>query len=114
MFTPATAISLEPLQRLALESYGKVIGTCLPRHRGKEFIKFLNQLEQRVPPKLDIHLILDNYSTHKSAAVQRWFKRPSPIGSLNDLTVQSGFLMGGSHRIPKCGCRAAGNGRRDQ
>src|SRR5579863_5871675 len=53
---------------------GKVIGTCLPRHRGKEFIKFLNQLEKEVPEDLDIHLILDNCSTHKSAAVQRWLK----------------------------------------
>ena len=53
---------------------GKVIGSCLPRHRGKEFIKFLNQLEKEVAPELDIHLILDNYSTHKSAAVQRWLK----------------------------------------
>src|SRR5436853_1148865 len=53
---------------------GKVIGSCLPRHRGKEFIKFLNQLESEVPPELDIHLILDNYSTHKSAAVQLWLK----------------------------------------
>jgi transposase len=53
---------------------GKVIGSCLPRHRGKEFIKFLNQLEKEVPAELDVHLILDNYSTHKSAAVQRWLK----------------------------------------
>jgi transposase len=53
---------------------GKVIGSCLPRHRGKEFIKFLNQLEKEVPEELDIHLILDNYSTHKSAAVQRWLR----------------------------------------
>jgi transposase len=53
---------------------GKVIGSCLPRHRSKEFIKFLNQLEKEVPAELDIHLILDNYSTHKSAAVQRWLK----------------------------------------
>lgn len=53
---------------------GKVIGSCLPRHRGKEFIRFLNQLEKEVPPELDIHLVLDNYSTHKSAAVQRWLK----------------------------------------
>ena len=53
---------------------GKVIGSCLPRHRGKEFIKFLNQLEKEVPVDLDIHLILDNYSTHKSAAVQRWLR----------------------------------------
>jgi transposase len=53
---------------------GKVLGSCLPRHRGKEFIKFLNQLEKEVPEELDVHLILDNYSTHKSAAVQRWLK----------------------------------------
>lgn len=53
---------------------GKVIGSCLPRHRGKEFIKFLNQLEKEVPEALDVHLLLDNYSTHKSAAVQRWLK----------------------------------------
>jgi len=50
---------------------GKVIGSCLPRHRSQEFIKFLNQLEKEVPAELDIHLILDNYSTHKSVAVQR-------------------------------------------
>src|SRR5580700_7527185 len=53
---------------------GRVIGSCLPRHRGKEFIKFLNQLEKEVPEDLDIHLVLDNYSTHKSAAVQQWLK----------------------------------------
>lgn len=53
---------------------GKVIGHCLPRHRGREFLRFLRELEKEVPPELDIHLILDNYSTHKSAAVQRWLK----------------------------------------
>ena len=53
---------------------GKVIGSCLPRHRSKEFIKFLNQLEKEVPAEFEIHLILDNYSTHKSAAVQRWLQ----------------------------------------
>lgn len=53
---------------------GKVIGSCLPRHRGKEFLKFLNQVEKEVPPDLEIHIVLDNYSTHKSAVVQRWLK----------------------------------------
>jgi transposase len=53
---------------------GKVIGSCLPRHCAKEFIRFLNHLEKEVPPDQDIHLIMDNYSTHKSAAVQRWLK----------------------------------------
>jgi transposase len=53
---------------------GKVVGTCLPRHRAKEFVKFLNQLEKEVPPEQEVHLIMDNYSTHKSATVQRWLK----------------------------------------
>jgi transposase len=53
---------------------GKVISSCLPRHRAKEFVRFLNQLEKEVPPDLDVHLVMDNYSTHKSAAVQRWVK----------------------------------------
>ena len=53
---------------------GKVIGSCLPRHRGKEFLTFLRRLEQEVPDDVELHLILDNYSTHKSAAVQRWLK----------------------------------------
>lgn len=53
---------------------GKVIGSCLPRHRGKEFVKFLNQLEKEVPVDLDVHIILANYSTHKSALVNTWLK----------------------------------------
>jgi transposase len=53
---------------------GKVIGTCHARHRGREFVKFLQQLEREVPPELEIHLIVDNSSTHKSAMVQRWLK----------------------------------------
>ena len=53
---------------------GKVIGSCSPRHRSKEFVKFLNQVEKEVPTDLDLHIVLDNYSTHKSADVQRWLK----------------------------------------
>jgi transposase len=53
---------------------GKVMGSCLPRHRAKEFVRFLNHLEKEVPADQDIHLIMDNYSTHKSAAVRRWLK----------------------------------------
>jgi transposase len=53
---------------------GKVIGSCLPRHRAKEFVRFLSQIEKEVPPDQQVHLIMDNYSTHKSAAVQRWLK----------------------------------------
>ena len=53
---------------------GKVIGSCLPRHRGKEFVKFLHQIEKEVPPDVDVHLVMDNYGTHKGAHVQRWLK----------------------------------------
>ncbi len=53
---------------------GKVMGNCLPRHRGKEFLRFLRQLEKEVPADVEVHLILDNYSTHKSAEVQAWLK----------------------------------------
>jgi transposase len=51
---------------------GKVIGACLPRHRSREFLKFLRHLEAQLPADLQIHLIVDNASTHKSAEVQRW------------------------------------------
>jgi transposase len=50
------------------------LGSCLPRHRGQEFVKFLKRLEKEVPADLEVHLILDNYSTHKSAEVQRWLQ----------------------------------------
>ena len=54
---------------------GKVIGECLPRHRSKEFVKFLGVIDKNTAPELDLHLIVDNYSTHKSPAVQRWLRR---------------------------------------
>ena len=53
---------------------GKVIGTCQDRYRGREFIRFLNHLEGQLPAEQDVHLIMDNYCTHKSAEVQRWLK----------------------------------------
>lgn len=56
---------------------GKVIGECHRRHRSAEFRKFLDTIEQAVPKHLDVHLILDNYGTHKTALIQRWLaKRP--------------------------------------
>lgn len=54
---------------------GKLIGKCMPRHRHQEFIKFLKLLDAATPPDLDLHLILDNYSTHKHLRVQSWLKR---------------------------------------
>jgi putative transposase len=52
---------------------GEVIGQCKPRHRHQEFLQFLKQVEQNVPQNLDVHIILDNYATHKHAAIKRWF-----------------------------------------
>lgn len=54
---------------------GKVIGQCLPRHRHEEFLKFLKTIDREVPRGLQVHLILDNYATHKHEAVERWLKR---------------------------------------
>ena len=53
---------------------GKVIGTCQDRHRSREFVRFLNHLEKNLPADQQVHLIMDNYSTHKSAEVQCWLK----------------------------------------
>jgi transposase len=53
---------------------GKVIGTCQDRHRSREFINFLNHLEAQLPVDQDVHLIMDNYCTHKSAQAQKWLK----------------------------------------
>lgn len=54
---------------------GKVIGQTHRRHRGTEFLKFLRTIEESVPDKLDIHLVMDNYGTHKTAAVRSWLAR---------------------------------------
>jgi len=54
---------------------GTVIGQCLPRHRHEEFLTFLKTIDREVPRGLQVHLILDNYSTHKHANVQAWLKR---------------------------------------
>jgi transposase len=54
---------------------GKVIGQCQSRHRQREFIRFLDQIEQGVPAELAVHLVLDNYATHKTPKVAAWFKK---------------------------------------
>jgi transposase len=51
---------------------GKVIGSLHARHRAIEFKKFLQKIDREVPAELDVHLILDNYATHKTPAVKRW------------------------------------------
>jgi transposase len=56
---------------------GRVIGKCYPRHRSTEFRRFLDQVEAAVPSDLEIHIVMDNYATHKTQQIRRWFaKRP--------------------------------------
>ena len=54
---------------------GKVIGQCYQRHRHQEFLRFLRTLDQEFPGKVALHLIVDNYGTHKHANVRAWLKR---------------------------------------
>ena len=54
---------------------GKVITQCKPRHRHQDFLAFLNHLDRNVPAGLDIHLVADNYGTHKHAKVKAWLAR---------------------------------------
>ena len=54
---------------------GHVIGDCMPRHRHQEFIRFLKKIDAETPAELDLHLIVDNYSTHKHDRVKAWLQR---------------------------------------
>jgi transposase len=56
---------------------GHVIGKCYARHRAAEFRKFLDEIEAAVPGDLDVHLVMDNYATHKTSLIRNWLaKRP--------------------------------------
>ncbi len=54
---------------------GKVISTCMQKHRHHEWLKFLRQIDRETPPDKELHLIVDNYATHKHEKVQRWLAR---------------------------------------
>jgi transposase len=70
---------------------GTVIGSCLPRHRHTEFLKFLRTIDREVPKGLQIHLILDNYSTHKHANVKKWLAK-HPRFHLHFVPTSSSWL----------------------
>lgn len=71
---------------------GRVIGQCHERHRHQEFLRFLRRLDQEFPGKTPLHLVMDNYGTHKHAKVRDWLSRhpalsailcrPVPVGSI--------------------------------
>lgn len=54
---------------------GRIIAECMPRHRHQEWIRFLKTIDAQTPPELDLHLIVDNYATHKHPQVKRWLAR---------------------------------------
>src|SRR5271169_2503115 len=54
---------------------GKLIGQCMSRHRHQEWIRFLRLIDEQTPEAFDLHLIVDNYSTHKHPQVQKWLRR---------------------------------------
>ena len=54
---------------------GKVVGQCHARHRHQEWLKFLRQIDREFPPQLDLHLVMDNYGTHKEPHVTAWLKK---------------------------------------
>ncbi len=70
---------------------GKVIGDCMPRHRHQEFIRFLQIIDVKTPSDLALHLIVDNYGTHKHPRVQSWLKR-HPRFCLHFIPTSSSWL----------------------
>ena len=91
---------------------GEVIGELHRRHRGSEFLHFLRTIEANVPPTLDIHLIMDNYGTHKTPSIKAWFARhprfhvhftPTSASWLNQVerwfaTLTLKYIRRGTHR----------------
>ena len=70
---------------------GKVIGSCLPKHRHEEFLVFLKTINKEVPRGLDVHLILDNYATHKHPDVKAWLAK-NPRFQLHFTPTSSSWL----------------------
>jgi transposase len=56
---------------------GTIVGKCMPRHRAQEFRKFLDEIERNVPTDLDMHVVMDNASSHKTKLIRRWFAKRS-------------------------------------
>jgi len=91
---------------------GKVIGQTHRRHRSSEFLQFLRAIEASVPSVLDVHLVMDNYGTHKTPAIKAWFARhprfhvhftPTSASWLNQVerwfaTLTQRYIRRGTHR----------------
>ncbi len=70
---------------------GFVIGQCQPRHRSREFLKFLRKIDRTVHKGLDLHLIVDNYGAHKTAEVRAWLEK-HPRFSLHFTPTSASWL----------------------
>jgi len=70
---------------------GKVTGECMPRHRHQEFLRFLRRIDREFPKKLALHLILDNYATHKQPKVKEWLAK-HPRFTLHFIPTSSSWL----------------------
>ncbi len=91
---------------------GEVIGEMHRRHRSSEFLQFLRTIEANVPAQLDVHLVMDNYGTHKTASIRAWFARhprfhvhftPTSASWLNQVerwfaTLTEKYIRRGTHR----------------
>jgi transposase len=91
---------------------GEVIGELHRRHRSSEFLHFLRTIEANVPPQLDVHLVMDNYGTHKTPAIRAWFARhprfqvhftPTSASWINQVerwfaTLTEKYIRRGTHR----------------
>ena len=76
----------------ALEVFtGEVIGECKKRHRHQEFLSFLKTVEKQTPADLDLHVIVDNYTTHKHQKVKNWLKRNKRV-TLHFIPTSSSWL----------------------
>jgi transposase len=72
LFAALVAAKAKSVTELEL---GAVIGECMPRHRAKEFLRFLKKIDKLVAKHLDVHVVCDNYRTHKTKEVEAWLER---------------------------------------
>ena len=91
---------------------GEVIGELHRRHRSSEFLQFLRTIEANVAPQMDVHLVMDNYGTHKTPTIRAWFARnprfhvhftPTSASWLNQVerwfaTLTQNYIRRGTHR----------------
>lgn len=91
---------------------GEVIGELHRRHRSSEFLQFLRTIEANVPAALDVHLVMDNYGTHKTPAIKAWFAKhprfhvhftPTSASWINQVerwfaTLTQNYIRRGTHR----------------